>query len=150
VVRCNTIVTKKVKLVPRRSKESASYAYKAADLRRHYAVTGPLAFLHVHLIDDRSEFMANLRVQVRRAGNDFVINVHGAVSVANTIAYISELIDPIRLFLSLTGENQMAQALRYLLWGEGEVGLMVYKILLRYWQWTPEEDVRPIIFLMSD
>jgi len=27
---------------------------------------------------------------------------------------------------------------------------MVYKILLRYWQWTPEEDVRPIIFLMSD
>jgi hypothetical protein len=23
-------------------------------------------------------------------------------------------------------------------------------ILLRYWDWTPEEDVRPMIFLMSD
>jgi hypothetical protein len=23
-------------------------------------------------------------------------------------------------------------------------------ILLRYWDWTPEEDVRPLIFLMSD
>jgi len=87
---------------------------------------------------------------VSQASEDYVIHVYDTVSIANTIAYISELIDPIRLFLSLTGENQMAQALRYLLWGEGEVGLMVYKILLRYWRWTPEEDVRPIIFLMSD
>ena len=37
-----------------------------------------------------------------------------------------------------------------LLFGEGETGLIVYTILLRYWQWTPEEDVRPLIFLMSD
>ena len=145
-----SILGKKVNLVPLRSSAPAAYEHKAADLRRHYAISGPLGFLHVHLIDDRSEFMADLRVQVRRTGVDYVINLHGAVSVANTIAYISELIDPIRLFLSLTGENQMAQALRYLLWGEGEVGLMVYKILLRYWRWTPEEDVRPIIFLMSD
>ena len=29
-------------------------------------------------------------------------------------------------------------------------GLMVYTVLLRYWDWTPEEDVRPLIFLMSD
>ena len=26
----------------------------------------------------------------------------------------------------------------------------VYTILLRYWAWTPEEDVRPFIYLMSD
>jgi len=145
-----SVVSKRVNLVPLRSKEPAAYERKTAELRRHYAVSGPLAFLHVHLIDDRSEFMADLRVTVRRAGADYVIDVHGAVSVANTIAYISELIDPIRLFLSLTGENQMTQALRYLLWGEGEIGLMTYKILRRYWQWTPEDDVRPIIFLMSD
>ena len=44
----------------------------------------------------------------------------------------------------------MAQAVRYLLFGEGETGLMVYTVLLRYWHWTPEEDVRPRIFLMSD
>ncbi len=145
-----SVVSKRVNLVPLRSKEPAAYERKTAELRRHYAVSGPLAFLHVHLIDDRSEFMADLRVTVRRAGGDYVIDVHGAVSVANTVAYISELIDPIRLFLSLTGENQMTQALRYLLWGEGEIGLMTYKILRRYWQWTPEDDVRPIIFLMSD
>jgi hypothetical protein len=34
--------------------------------------------------------------------------------------------------------------------GEGETGLIVYTILLRYWDWTPEEDLRPLIFLMSD
>ena len=44
----------------------------------------------------------------------------------------------------------MAQAVRYLLFGEGEIGMIVYTILLRYWDWTPEVDVRPRIFLMSD
>ena len=34
--------------------------------------------------------------------------------------------------------------------GEGETALMVYTILLRYWEWTPEDDVRPLIFIMSD
>jgi hypothetical protein len=28
--------------------------------------------------------------------------------------------------------------------------LAPYTILLRYWDRTPEEDVRPLIFLMSD
>ena len=70
--------------------------------------------------------------------------------VYNTIAYMSEVIDPISIFLGLSRLNLMSQALRYLLWGEGETGLMVYTILLRYWEWTPEEDVRPVIFLMSD
>ena len=51
----------------------------------------------------------------------------------------------------LTGENQMMQSLRYLVWGEGEIGIMVYRILLRYWEWTTEqEDVRPLIFLMRE
>jgi hypothetical protein len=44
----------------------------------------------------------------------------------------------------------MAQAIRYLLFGEGETGLVVYTILLRYWDWTLEEDVRPRIFLRFD
>lgn len=44
----------------------------------------------------------------------------------------------------------MTQALRYLLWGEGETGLMLYAVLVRYWESTAEEDVRPLIFLISD
>lgn len=44
----------------------------------------------------------------------------------------------------------MTQSLKYLLWGEGEVGISVYTILIRYWDWTPEDDVRPRIFLMSE
>jgi hypothetical protein len=44
----------------------------------------------------------------------------------------------------------LSQAFRHILFGEGETGLMVYTVLQRYWQWTPEEDVRPLIFLMSD
>jgi hypothetical protein len=44
----------------------------------------------------------------------------------------------------------MTHALRYILWGEGETGLLVYKLLLSYWEWTAEDDVRPLIFLMSE
>ncbi len=145
-----SIVGKKVNAVPTRTSTPAARARKAREIRRYYAVTGPLAFIHVHLIDNRSEFLARLRVRVRKEGEDFVIEVFGAVAIANTIAYISELIDPTSLFLGLSRQNLMNQALRYLLWGEGEVGLMVYTILVRYWEWTPEEDIRPIIFLMSE
>ena len=76
--------------------------------------------------------------------------VYGAIAIANTIAFVSEAIDPISIFIGLTRRGLMGQAIRYLLFGEGETGLMVYAILLRYWEWTPEEDVRPLIFLMSD
>jgi hypothetical protein len=66
------------------------------------------------------------------------------------VAYLSEELDPIRIFLGLSRKSLVGQALRFLLFGEGETGIMVYTILLRYWEWTPEEDVRPLIFLMSD
>jgi hypothetical protein len=42
----------------------------------------------------------------------------------------------------LTRRGLMPQALRSLLFGEGETGLIVYTILLRYWDWTPEDEVR--------
>lgn len=119
-------------------------------MRRHYQVRGPLAFIHVSLLDNRSEFVSPLCLRVRREGDNFVIDVSGAIAIANTIAYISELIDPISIFVGLTRQNLMSQSFKFLLWGEGETGMMIYKILLRYWDWTPEDDVRPMIFLMSE
>jgi hypothetical protein len=144
------LVGKKINLVPYRAADPVSRSRKAYGIRRHYTITGPLAFIHVNLLDNRSEFVAPLRVRVRREEDSFVIEVSGAIAIANTIAYISELLDPLSIFLELTRQNLMVQALRYILWGEGEVGLMVYQILLRYWEWTPPGDVRPLIFLMSE
>lgn len=145
-----SIVGKRVNLVPLRTDTGVMRDRKASELRRYYQVRGPIAFVHVNLTDNRSEFLASLRVKVRKQDDDYVITVYGAVAIANTIAYISELIDPIALFLGLTRQNLMTQALRYLVWGEGETGLMVYTILLNYWEKTPEDDVRPLIFLMSE
>ena len=99
---------------------------------------------------ERSEFSSPLEVSLRKEGDDYVEDVFGAIAIANTIAYVSEVIDPISIFIGLTRRNLMSQAVRYLLFGEGETGLMVYTILLRYRDWTPEADVRPLIFLMSD
>ncbi len=143
------LLGKKVNLVPLRSDSPDARRAKAVEIRKYYAVQGPVAFVHVNLADNRSEFLASLRVRVRREPDGYVLHVAGAVAVANTIAYLSEMMDPISLFLGLTRQNLMTQALNYLLWGEGETGLMVYMILVRYWEWTPEDDVRPLIFLMS-
>ena len=141
---------KKVHLVPTDSSSVETRRRKKGEIVRHYNVHGPFLFLHVNLLDNRSEFSAPLEVTLQREGEDYVGEVFGAVAVANTIAFVSEAIDPISIFLSLTRRDLMAQAVRYLLFGEGETGLMVYTVLLRYWDWTPEEDVRPHIFLMSE
>ena len=42
------------------------------------------------------------------------------------------------------------QALRYVLFGDGETGLMFHTILQRYWKSTAKGGVRPLIFLMGD
>jgi hypothetical protein len=141
---------KKVHLVPLRTYTRPARSRKEEEIRKYYAVDGPIAFIHVKLLDNRSEFLAPLKVRVRREGGSYLLEVTGAIAIANSIAYISEQIDPISIFLGLTRQNLMTQSLRYLIWGEGETGLMVYTILLRYWEWTPEADVRPLIFLMSE
>jgi hypothetical protein len=68
---------------------------------------------------------------------------------ANAIAWVSEQLDPIAIYLELSLENPFRRAIEYLLWGGGEVGVMVYEILVRYWHSTPEDDVRPLILLVS-
>jgi len=144
------IANKKVNLAPIRTFVPATVSRKEAELKKHYALTGPIAFLHVELLDNRSDFSANLMVRVRKAGEHFHIEVTQALAIANTVAFISETLDPVRLFLGLSRKSLVSQALRYLLLGEGETGMMVYTILVRHWDSTPEDDVRPLIFLMSD
>ena len=145
-----SIMNKRVHLVPVRSTDMASRRRKIDEIRKYYHVDGPLAFVHVNLVDNRSEFLAKLQVRVAMEGDHYIIEVSQAIAIANTIAYVSELLDPISIFLGLSRQDLMTQSLRYLLWGEGETGLMVYTILVRYWNWTPPGDVRPVIFLISE
>jgi hypothetical protein len=146
----HSIIGKKVHLVPLKNVSKQALAEKAKEIRHYYQIQESVAFINVKLLDNRSEFLVPLRIRVKEHKAGYVIEIFGAIAIANSIAYISELIDPISIFLGLTRQNLMAQSLRFLFWGEGETGLMVYKILLSYWDWTPEEDVRPRIFLMSD
>lgn len=143
------IVGKKVNLVPVKTID-VSLDRRRKALQKHYKVHGHIAWVNVELGNDRSRFDTTISVQVRRRGEDYIINVKNAVAIANTLAWLSELVDPVALFLGLTRGNIMTQSFKFLLWGEGETGILVYQILLRYWEWTPEDDVRPRIFLMSD
>jgi hypothetical protein len=144
------LVGKKVNLVPLERGDSSARAAKMEEIRQHYRVSGPFAFLHVRLLDNRSEFVAPLRLSVRRDEDNFIIEVRGAVAIANSVAYLSELIEPKSIFLELTRQNLMMQSLRYLFLGEGEIGLLVYSILVHYWEWahSPMQS-RPTLYLMS-
>lgn len=141
---------RKVNLVPLKRFDPDSREDKAAELREHYRIEGPLAFLHIKLTDDRSEFAGTPTIWIMPWGDDYLITVSGAPAIANTVAYLSELLDPKTIFLGLTHENQVSQAMRYLLLGEGETGILVYQILLRHWRRTPASDIRPNIFIMSE
>jgi hypothetical protein len=145
-----SLVGKKVNLVPIHRMTPKSIARKTAEIRKYYAVQGTLAFVHVRLLDNRSDFLAPLRLRLWKEGDDYLMEITGALAIANTIAYVSEMIDPISIFVGLSRLHPMTQALRYLLWGQGETGLMLYAVLVRYWESTAEEDVRPLIFLLSD
>jgi len=141
---------RKVNLAPVRSLDPEIRSRKLDEIHTSYRLDGPMAFLSVGLVDNTSEFLSDLHIQVRREGDVYLIEVTRALAIANAIAYMSELLDPVRLFLGLSRKNLVSQAFRYLLLGQGETGLMVYTILVRYWEWTPEDDVRPMVYLMSD
>jgi hypothetical protein len=144
-----SLAGQKVNLVPHSTSTKDHRAALAEGIRRHYKIAGPLVFLHVNLMDNRSEFLSPLRLRISPEGDHFVVEAWGAVAIANSIAYLAELLNPISIVLGLTRRNLMRQSLAYLFWGEGETGLMVYSILVRYWEWTRRVSA-PRIFLMSE
>jgi hypothetical protein len=144
------LVGKKVSLVPIKTATLETRQKKCKEINEYYKAHHKLAFVHVFLLDNRSDFLSPLQVEVRLEDDNYVIQASGAIAIANSIAYLSELLDPIAIYLGLTQLNPMEQALRFLLFGEGETGMLVYTILLRYWEHTPEQDVQPYIFLMSE
>jgi hypothetical protein len=146
----NSIMGKKVNLIPHHVATPEHRAILSQRIREHYHVDGPLTFLHVNLLDNRSDFLAPLRLRVFREGEYCVIEAFNAVAVANSIAYISELLDPISIVLGLTRRPLMRQSLEYLLFGEGETGLLVYSILVRYWESIKRVTGLPLLLLVSD
>ena len=113
-----TLVGKKINLVPYWTRRPRFESTQSPGIRRHYTITGPLAFIHVNLLDNRSEFVAPLRVRVRKEGDNFVIEISGAIAIANTIAYISELLDPLSYFPGTHPSEPDGPALRYIFCGE--------------------------------
>lgn len=76
--------------------------------------------------------------------------VFGAVAIANTIAYISEAIDPVSIFIGLTRRNLMAQAIRYLFFRGGRDGANRLHNPAALLGLDTRGRRAPRIFLMSD
>jgi hypothetical protein len=125
-------------------------AARAAKVRQYYKVDGPLVFVHVTLLDNRSEFLSPLLLSVRHEDGQYLVEASQAVATANAVAYLSQELHPSAIYLGLSRQNLMRQSIRYFLLGEGETGLMVYTILQRLWESAKAPSERPRLFLMSD
>jgi hypothetical protein len=146
----NMLVDKKVNMVPIGRVALPARAERAEQLRKYYNVEGSVVFVHVTLLDNRSEFLSPLEIKVTKQKGQYLVEAAQAVAKANAVAYLSELLHPSAIYLGLSRQNLMRQSFRYFLLGEGETGLMVYTILQHLWEQTPGEDQRPCLFLMSD
>jgi hypothetical protein len=146
----DSIRGKKVNIVPQHYSDREYREQLLRKVEANFKIDGPLAFLHVNLLDNRSEFLSSLRVSVEKEGDNFVIEAWGAVAIANSIAYLSELLDPKTIVLGLTRRNLMQQSLAYAFWGEGEIGLTVYSVLVRHWETTKRTSDLPRVLLISD
>lgn len=141
---------KRVNLIPHHSPTVEHRRILADKVREHYNLQGPLAFLHVNLMDNRSDFLAPLRLKVVREEDHYLIEAYGAVAVANSVAYLSELLNPISIVMGLARRTLMKQSFEYIVFGEGEIGLLVYSILARYWEATNRTSGQPVILLVSE
>jgi len=144
----NSIRDKKVNLIPHHADDAHYRANLKQKVQSHLKLHGQIAFLYVRLLDNRSEFYSSLRVKVRREGDDCVIEARGATAIANSIAFLADMLNPISVVLGLTQRNLMKQSLAFVLFGEGEIGLVVYSVLVKFWQAHPKPD-HPLLFLMS-
>jgi len=144
----NSICDGKVNLIPHHANEPEYRARLKKKVLDHFNLRGPMAFLYVRLMDNRSEFYSCLRVAVTRESDDYVIEVTGATAIANAIAFLTDVLNPISVILGLTQRNVMKQSLAFVLWGEGETGLVVYSVLVKFWEVNPKPR-HPLLFLMS-
>jgi hypothetical protein len=144
----DSIRNKKVNLVPHHRNDPLYRKELKEKIQGYYKLEGRMAFLLVKLMDNRSEFYSSLRVRVACEGNDYVIEARGATAIANTIAFLTNELVPISVVLGLTRRNVMKQSLAFVLWGEGEIGLLVYSVLVKFWEANPSRD-HPLLFLMS-
>lgn len=146
----SSIQGKKVNLIPNAVASAEERSQLTQKIRQHYKVDGPIAFLHVNLMDNRSDFLAPLQLKLSREQDNYLIEAFGAVAVANSVAYVSELLDPISIVMGLTRRPMMRQSFQYIVFGEGETGLLVYSILVRYWDVTGRTSGLPVILLVSE
>ena len=81
------------------------------------------------------------------------VEVFGAVAISNTVAYISEQLEPNSICLGVVDQNSFEQAFSYVLFGEGEIGMQTYKVLVKYWEHLQPKKLKrekPLIMLISE
>jgi hypothetical protein len=144
----NELLARRVNIVPVESPSPRHCEQARKILATRYNIEGPIAYLNVALLDNRSEFYEEPVIKVIRDGDDYRIEITEATVIANTIAYVCIVLNARAVYLRLTRHSPLTQAFRYFLLGTGEVALLVHEILLQRLRGKPEAE-RTRLFLTS-
>ncbi len=122
-----------VVLVPLRNMTVEARRRSEAKRMQHaQSASAKYAFLNVELTDDPSAFATPIMVNVKEADGDVIVEVTGAVAIANAIAFVALKMNADQVIIGLLDNGTPAQnALLYLLFGTGEVGYAVRSIFVR-------------------
>ena len=142
------VTSRRVNVVPVDVPSPRRYEAEREYIHATYRIEGPLAFVNVGLLDNRSEFYEEPVIKVMRLDDDYRIEITEATVVANTIAYLTMVIKARAVFLRLTRRSPITQALRYFLLGTGETAMLVHEILVHHLRKKPDAE-RPRLYLMS-
>ncbi len=123
-------------LVPHRTGGGRTLADKDEQIRRehHLDANMPIVFVEASL-GDVSDFTHSPIIEVTDEDGRFIIRVTNCVSIAHVLAAIalelSKTGKPPELHFGWSDENPLAMNLRFILFGEGNVPLMVRALILR-------------------
>ncbi|WP_067782073.1 hypothetical protein [Actinomyces vulturis] len=125
------------------------YDHKIALIRRKQPLVGgkSLVFIEVD-VQDTSAFTQDLHVTGRMVGNHFVMTVQG-VGIPNALAAVCLAVRdmsavPPRLYVDWSEGTPVANVLRFLLFGQGQVGSSTHEILRRA---EKDPKKRPVVII---
>ena len=136
-------------LVPHREGGTRSLAQKEEQIRdvHHLDASVPIVFVEAHL-GDVSDFYQTPLIEVTDEEGRFIIRVSNCVSIAHVLAAIalelSKTGKPPELHFGWSDENPLSMNLRFVLFGEGNVPLLVRELIKKA-QPDPTKQPRVII-----
>jgi len=135
--------------VPHRPGGSTTVDQKEAKIRQRHRIDAhvPLVFLEIE-VEDASAFAQRPLIEIREERGQYFVRVTKCASVAHVIVALalefSKVGEPPEIHFGWSDEHPLAATIKFLVFGQGNVPLLVNDLLRRH---VPDHDKRPRVVI---